>query len=257
MGERGLESAKGDLQIFRIEVVGADPLQEQSSLVEALGDDGVELSREEKDLTIDPRVGRLRNDDVVGPLGSGEIVPRIAYGQFHPFIAEGVPVLQLEEPRRLDDRRVQLEHVDPLHRRKTLDRGQRDPAAEPDDRHVLRVRVHQAGDVPQEELGRDVQARSGIDFAVDHEHLDWPLFLHDDGAVQPEVGERDSGGCSLARESLSVVARGLEPPMLVVDAEAVGIDLRVEQKRRSKNHDGEGAAVGDSAASAGGKKDRR
>ena len=91
------------------------PLAKEAVGLEPLGGDLEEVLREEIGNTCDPGIRRFRDDNVVSRFAALQLVSRVAENELDALVLERLPIQGLEETRRFDDRRLDLERVDTLH----------------------------------------------------------------------------------------------------------------------------------------------
>ena len=105
-----------DCRSSRADVVGVRPLAEQAVRLQPRARRLEELAREQRRDARHPRVGRLRDDHVVLPRRQQQVGSAVADDQPDAGLRQRAAVLALEEVRRLDDLRRNLDDVGALDR---------------------------------------------------------------------------------------------------------------------------------------------
>ena len=166
-----------------------------------------ELAREEVGRAGDPRVRGLRDDHVVALGRAREVRPPVVDDDAHARIFHRPAVVVVEEVRRLDHRRFDLDRVDALERIARR-RPDGDAGGEADDERARRWRPEQERDVRQERLRAHVPGDGGVRLAVD---------LEEDGVVL--AVDRDGGVEAVAVEDQLVVGNALDRQQLHADVQ--------------------------------------
>ncbi len=188
--ERGAERADDHLEVLGPDRVAVHPLHHHAARGQPRARQRVELRGEQRGDAADPRVGRLRDDDVPPPVGRHQHVAGIADGEVDAPVAQHRPVLALEERGGVDHGRLDLDDVDALDRMGG-DGADGDAAAEPDDQHAARVGVQQERQVTEHELHVHVDAVAGVGLAVHPQRGRRALAVHADGGGQPVPVEEE------------------------------------------------------------------